>query len=195
MPKCDNCPRLHVPDEHCASVMLTQFGHRELQADLLEAIKDFYLKDIELLNRNANEVCITSHIFHYFASRFASKYKDYNIDPEYNRNGFGAKYYERSSYAKPDLIIHKRNCNRHNLLYLEFKVNIRNHDNLDKKKIVKFVSNEFGEENGRRVTPYRYKYGVSVLLNNDAVRMLWYNNGQENPFCENRFSTETWEMM
>lgn len=73
MPKCDNCPRLHVPDEQCASVMLTQFGHRELQADLLEAIKDFYLKDIELLNRNANEVCITSHIFHYFASRFASK--------------------------------------------------------------------------------------------------------------------------
>lgn len=195
MARCDNCPKHYVRNEDCINEVLTQFDYTVLQTDLLEAIKEFYRNDIDLLERNINEVCITSHIFHYFALRFATKYHEYNIDPEYNRNGFGAKYYSRTQYAKPDLIVHKRNCNRHNLLYAEFKANVYAHDVHDKEKIAKFVSDQFGEENGRPVVPYRYKFGVSIVLNRDTVKMLWYQNRQNVPLCENVFSTVTWEMM
>ena len=195
MAKCDNCPAPMKREYGCQTRVAQVFSYTVLQEDLLAAIKEFYSKDVELLVRNVNEVCITSHIFHYFASKFSSKYGDYNIDPEYNKNGYGAKYYRGDHYAKPDLIIHRRNCNRNNLLYAEFKTNVRCHDLHDKGKIARFVSNDFGEENGRPIVPYRYKFGVSIVLNQDTVKMLWYQNGQKVPLCENVFSTVTWEMV
>lgn len=193
MERCDNCPKTGSIGRNCQDDIFRQFEYEELQDDLLEAIKQFYHHESDLMAIGANEVCITSHIFHYFAMKFADKYCDYNIDPEYNRNGFGAKYYSNDRHAKPDLIIHKRRCNKHNLLYVEFKIGRRDHDSLDKKKIVRFVSNEFGNENGRSVKPYRYRYGVSVILNRNNVRMLWYRNGCTEPFCEKKFSTTTWD--
>lgn len=194
MARCDNCPSTGPRGENCYYDVFQQFEYEELQRDLLTAIKDFYLRDLDLISIGANEVCITGHIFHYFAMHFTEKYKDYNIDPEYNRNGFGAKYFCRDSYAKPDLIIHKRKCNKHNLLYIEFKVGTKRHDFRDKLKISRFVSNEFGEENQKKVMPYRYRYGVSIILTRCYVRMLWYRNGCLEPFVENTFSTKTWEL-
>lgn len=194
MTKCDNCPRKNPDLRLCQTEKMPKIEHKEICQDLLEAIKEFYANDVELLTRSINEVCITSHVFHYFAMLHKEKYKPYNIDPEYNKNGSGAKYYD-NRYAKPDLIIHKRNCNKHNLLYAEFKTNVCNHDLHDKEKIKKFVSNDFGEENGRPVIPYRYKFGVSIVLKRDTVKMLWYQNGQKEPVMENDFSTVTWEMM
>jgi len=177
MRKCDNCPKPNPHLEKCLNECLLSFDYEEIQQDLLVAIKAFYEHDIDLLIRNVNEVCITSHIFHYFSMFFADKYHGYNIDPEYNRNGVGAKYYYGDRYAKPDLIIHKRNCNNHNLLYAEFKTCTEKHSDHDKEKIKKFTSKDFGIENGRNVKPYRFKYGVSVLLMENCVKMRWYING------------------
>ena len=197
MAKCDNCPNPIPRESNCQIQEFAQFELKELQADLIEAIKVFYQNDKELLERKVNEVCITSHIFHYFASAFSKKYCDYNIDPEYNRNGEETKRYNindnRYNYARPDLILHKRGCNRHNLLYIEFKTNKKSYSQQDKEKIIRFVSNEGIEESGRRIKPYRYKYGVSVLLNINEVSMLWYCNGQNISLCECKFSTKTWE--
>lgn len=194
MIKCDNCPQANPPLGTCLVIRPQQFTLDELSSDLLEAIKQFYANDIDLLKRSANEVCITSHIFHYFSLLYKAKYSLYNIDPEYNRNGFGAKYYCQDSYAKPDMIIHKRNCNRHNLLYIEFKVGTIFHCKHDQEKIRKFVSNNFGVENRRRVTPYRYRYGVSVILNERCIDMLWFENGSENSIRQVNISTRTWEV-
>lgn len=195
MARCDNCPTTGPRGKHCQNDAFREFQYEEIQSDLIDAIKQFYQREFDLITIGANEVCITSYIFHYFLMRFAEKYSDYNIDPEYNRNGFGAKYYFRDSYAKPDLIIHKRKCNKHNLLYVEFKVGKNDHNPLDKEKIVRFVSNEYGSENGKLVAPYRYCYGVSIILNKDIVRMLWYRNGYMEPFCENKFNTKDWELI
>jgi hypothetical protein len=154
------------------------FEYEEIREDLLIAINEFYVNDFELLLREVNEVCITSHIFHYFAMKFSEKYCGYNIDPEYNRNGFGCKYYYEDHYAKPDLIIHRRNCNKYNLLYAEFKTHRLQHDAHDQEKILRFISDEFGQENGKKVKPYRFRFGVSVLLNQNSVDLLWYKSGQ-----------------
>jgi len=191
--KCSNCPQSKPILKECTVLVLPKFEYDEIQQDLIFAIKEFYKNDIDLLLRGCNEMCITSHIFHYFSLLFAEKYSGYNIDPEYNRNGFGSKYYYGDKYAKPDLIIHKRNCNKHNLLYAEFKTNIRSHDCHDKEKILKFVSNDFGNENGRCVPPYSFSFGISILLCQDTLYMQWYKNGENTPFEENRFSTKTWE--
>ena len=194
MKKCDNCPQYRPPLATCLLIQPQRFTLDELSNDLLEAIKQFYVNDIDLLNRSANEVCITSHIFHYFSSLHKAKYSLYNIDPEYNRNGLEAKYYCRDHYAKPDMIIHKRNCNKHNLLYIEFKVDTTSHCEHDQEKIRRFVSNEYGNENQRSVTPYRYQYGVSVILKRHCIDMLWFENGSKNCIRQVNVSTHTWEV-
>lgn len=194
MKKCDNCPQCRPSLDTCLTEQFQQFTLDELFNDLLVAIKCFYENDIDLLNRSTNEVCITSHIFHYFASLHKAKYSLYNIDPEYNRNGFGAKYYCQDHYAKPDMIIHKRNCNKHNLLYIEFKVGAIHHCEHDQKKIRRFVSNDFGVESEKPVAPYRYRYGVSVILRMHCIDMLWFENGSENSIRQVNISTHTWEV-
>ena len=187
MNKCDNCPQ-SKPDLKICQAEIHSFEREEIQMDLLSAIKEFYKKDFDLLLRDVNEVCITCHIFHYFSMLHAEKYKGYNIDPEYNRNGFGSKYYYGDNcgchYAKPDLIIHKRNCNKYNLLYVEFKTLCLEHVTHDQNKILRFISNEFGVENKHPVKPYRFKYGVSVLLCTDKVDFLWYKNGSSEPVAQ-----------
>ena len=127
--------------------------------------------------------------------KFTEKYHGYNIDPEYNRNGFGAKYYNGDRYAKPDLIIHKRNCNKYNLLYAEFKVLVREHDSHDKEKIMKFISNDFGKENGKAVKPYKFRFGVSILLGKKEVKMLWFENGKAEACLEYKISKDELEMI
>lgn len=193
MDKCDNCPKTNRIIRECENnIEVNLIEYETLQLDLIDAIKDFYAYDKELLDRSVNEVCITSHIFHYFMLRYREKYSFYNIDPEYNRNGIGAKYYCGNNYAKPDLIIHKRNCNKHNLLYAEFKVLRPLHSCHDEEKIIRFVSNDFGEENQSPVKPYRYSYGVSVLLEFNRVSLRWFRNGEKAFFVENVFETKLW---
>lgn len=65
--------------------------------------------------------------------KFSKEYTEYNIDPEYNRNGESCKFFAREnnperSKAIPDIIIHKRGCNKYNFAYFEFKA----HWNKDK---------------------------------------------------------------
>ena len=190
--KCDNCPRERLFNDNCKNQALPQFSLEVLQEDLLSAIKDFYNNDFELLDRNVHEICIVSHIYHYFAMRFVNKYSGYHIDMEYNRNGRGAKYYCRNNYAIPDLIIHKRNCNLFNLLYAEFKANRKNHSEHDIEKLQRFISDSFGEENGHLVEPYRFKYGVSILLNRGNVDFLWYCSNDYNTPVRTTICTSSW---
>ena len=124
--KCDNCPIKQ--NESCVkfSWNLPVFSREEIEGDLVSAIEQVYIYDYELITRDASERCINSHIFHYFLLLHSKRYSGYSIDPEYNRNGAESKYYdgietEKQIKAIPDTIIHVRNCNKHNLLYIEYK--------------------------------------------------------------------------
>jgi hypothetical protein len=67
------------------------------------------------------------------------------------------------------------------LLYIEIKTHRKEHDAHDREKILRFISDEYGSENRKPVTPYRFKYGVSILLRTDKVDFLWYKNGSSEP--------------
>ena len=197
MKKCDNCPR-RVGQKCVGEFQDIETSIEKLQDDLVEAIKMLYSKDKYLLDTYVNEVCITSHIFHYFANKFADKYGAYDIDPEYNRFGMYSKFYDESSdgrkvYAKPDMLIHKRNCNKHNLLYVEFKTYWNKDTSGDYYKIKKFISNDSFGGNGNTVISYRYQYGVSILLEKQQITFVWFKNGVDGVVKTMNICTKTWK--
>ena len=89
-----------------------------------------------------------------------SKYKDYNVDCEYNRNGENAKKLneEHEKGVYPDIIIHTRSNNDNNLLVMEFKTYWNKDTSKDKKKIEALMSPD---------KPYKYKYGMSVVIDTE----------------------------
>lgn len=91
--------------------------------------------------------------------------KKYNLDCEYNRNGAeckGLPSFPKGTY--PDLIIHKRGRNDANLLVMEFKTYWNDNRDEDKKKI-----KEFMDPSGK----FKYKYGISVLIDRDKAICEW----------------------
>lgn len=85
----------------------------------------------------------------------------YHIDVEYNRNLENVKALPQSETSGagkariPDLIVHQRGNNDHNLLVIEFKTWWNQDQQQDEKKIERFMDPE-GD--------YRYKFGATVLL-------------------------------
>ena len=96
----------------------------------------------------------------------------YHIDVEYNRNLENVKALPQSETSGegkaciPDLIVHQRGNNDHNLLVIEFKTWWNRDRQQDEKKIERFTDLE-GD--------YRYKFGVTVLLGKSrlACRVNW----------------------
>jgi hypothetical protein len=147
-----------------------------------------YENDKYLLEVKANEVCISSRFYAYFEQLFRKKYANLNIDPEYNRNGETSKYYEEYNnkkehrYAKPDMIIHKRNCNFHNKVYIEFKPYWNDDTSQDYKKLSAFTS-PYGIFIYKGISySYKYEYGVSILLNLERVCLTGLKMEKSNHF-------------
>lgn len=140
-----------------------------------EALAKLYEKDSYLI---VNHPCGNSIDFHvsergivfrfgiYLQELIAkTPFSSLNLDVEYNRNMYEKKMLP--SFANgtfPDLIIHKRGSNDHNILILEFKT-WWNHDTTDdEKKIAQFM-----DVNGS----YQYKIGASILLNQNDYVIKW----------------------
>lgn len=88
------------------------------------------------------------------------KFKDYNLDCEYNRNGTGPKTLPMvENRIFPDLILHQRGNNNNNLLVVEFKGWWNKNQKYDEDKIKAMIS-----KNGR----YQYREGYTVLLGKDS---------------------------
>lgn len=94
-----------------------------------------------------------------------SLFKDYNIDVEYNRNMYEKKRLPSFTNGTfPDLILHMRGSNEHNILILEFKTWWNNNTADDSEKI-----KEFMDKNG----VYRYKMGACIVLEKDNPTISW----------------------
>lgn len=100
---------------------------------------------------------------------------EYCVDVEYNQNIDRLKILtSRPNGAYPDMILHKRGTNKHNILVAEFKT----WWNKDKKELAKDIGkikNFLGIEkqkdscnrnnnNENGMYEYKYKYGVSIIL-------------------------------
>ena len=150
-------------------------GDKELYTAIKHAFEELYKNDIYLISHeppageksNTNllgkhyvgERAIVFRFAHYLQMELNryQKYQCYDLDCEYNRNRSDPKILPSfPNGAYPDLIIHKRSSNWHNLLIMEFKA----YWNDSKESLAKDLKkiNEFMGH------PYCYKYGLAVVI-------------------------------
>lgn len=180
MIKCSNCPR---NDGTCIGEQQEcTVSKEELTEQIVETLKSLYSNEKELIEVAVNEICISAYFWHYFKDKYQQIYHNMNIDLEYDRNNKNPKYYLSDDLqlkkAKPDMLIHKRKCNKHNFAYFELKKNTREISH-DYEKLRAFTSDNLvdGREMWRYV--YKYRYGLSILLDleNDKVVIKWFEKG------------------
>ncbi|MEE1315790.1 MAG: hypothetical protein U0K35_00995 [Prevotella sp.] len=121
-----------------------------------------YSKDEELFSNDLCERSIAYKFGLYFYQIMQEeKHSDYDIDMEYNRHKADLKYTQKlTNGTYPDLIVHKRNTDKKNLLVIEFK---KWKDNYTIKRLIKndiTKIEEFVDCRGK----YSYKYGASIIF-------------------------------
>ena len=144
---------------------------KELLEELIKkSLDDLYRNDKDLIERRVAERNLTGLFAYYFRINMQNTdVADYNVDCEYNRDGYGAKNID-GVLVYPDFILHKRGTNDDNLLIIEFKTwwNPNNHDDIEKLR-----------EMMSDTHPYKYKYGYSVILNKENSEIIDMDNFSE----------------
>lgn len=129
-----------------------------LKEGIEQALDKLYSRDSLIIHRNKNnhtgERSIVFRFGMYFDEYCREYFLDYDVDEEYNRNLDSVKKLNDDSVI-PDLILHKRNSNKANLLVIEFKTWWNKDQTKDKNKIKGFI-----DPNGM----YHYKYGAVILV-------------------------------
>ncbi|MFT3952356.1 MAG: hypothetical protein QM689_10515 [Oscillospiraceae bacterium] len=192
--KCFNCPQNDsafkcVGDFSCNSIDTQDVVH-VVRTQIIASLKWVYKNHYDLITREINEVCIVSYFWHYFIKRFLTKHPMLNIDMEYNKNGESAKRYGMGEqYARPDIIIHKRNCNKWNTVIFEFKSQW-NQDGpeVDYQKLKNFtcITADINEP-----WIYAYKCGVSVLFGKEEIILKWFHDGHQDTTID-KINTSDW---
>lgn len=136
-------------------------GQKLILLDTLidRALDELYNRDIYLLAHGVHERAIVFRFGHYLQN-LMDNVKElcfYNLDFEYNRNGLFAKRIpcRPRNGAYPDLIIHRRGTNDHNLLMMEFKSYWNQNTQEDSKKIQQFLD---------PMGKYKYYSGRTIIL-------------------------------
>lgn len=142
----------------------------ELEVMIKQALECVYQDDSYLIFNNDRDHCgeraiVARFMIYFHALLNASEYKHYNLDCEYNQNMGNPKSlpsFENGTY--PDIILHKRGSNDHNILIMEFKTWWNSNQNEDIRKIKEFMAPK-GQ--------YKYKYGCTILLEKDKYEIDW----------------------
>ena len=138
-------------------------------------------KDRYLLEKDLSERCIAARLAMYLREHFL----EYDVDVEYNRQGdaVAAKRLrglkencwkrlnrKEDKIAVPDVIVHHRGCNSHNLLVIEMKkTSNRDGTDCDRQRIEAFCEQQH----------LHYCFGALVecetRTNTPTVRANWYS--------------------
>lgn len=153
--------------------------NKEILNKVVNAINKLLKNDSLLLKIDANERSIS----HKFAEYLQSEFPGWNVDCEYNRDGFEVKELKfKSEEIKsddtegitvfPDIIVHIRNS-KENLLIIEVKKSTNKGQTLDEKKLRAFTS-EY----------YNYKFGLFLKFYTGdefgkECKLNWYMNGKK----------------
>lgn len=91
----------------------------EVRRRFEDALRKLESMDRHLFDVVANERTIAARLMHYLVGSFP----DHDVDVEYNRSGYNIKRIEHSDHNRvlPDIVIHIRGSNDHNLLVAEAK--------------------------------------------------------------------------
>lgn len=144
-----------------------------LKCMLTEAILTAYLNDYDLFTRGGLEQACVFRIGYYLQKLIDSDscLRDYNLDCEYNKNGYRSKKTPRfPKGTRPDLILHDRTSNQHNLLMVEFKGWWSKKSENDHQKLEDFTDLE---------CEYQYKLGAYVVLKKNHPEITYFRYGQE----------------
>lgn len=116
-------------------------------------IDRIYIEDGDLFHRKNYEVTISSKLAHYLFLEFP----EYDVDCEYNKHIDNEKEATINGVIKnirPDISVHKRGTDDHNLVAIEIKkIQNRTNRNLDYEKLSALTND--GDE-------YRYSLGVFI---------------------------------
>lgn len=104
---------------------------------------------------------------------------DYDIDCEYNRNRDDIKRRGRgqeSPAATPDLIVHRRGSNDHNILLLECKTHWSAGPRSNDVEKIRAFTDPSG--------PYKYRFGALIEFGADKPSVRWWDSsGAEVSAC------------
>ena len=135
-----------------------------LEQLIKKSLDDLYRNDKYLIDHKVAERDITHKFAHYFENYMQdTEIKSYNVDCEYNRNGYGIKQVNGKS-VYPDFILHKRGSNEDNLLIIEFKTWWNPDNDADIDKIRWMMSPKL---------IFQYKYGCSITINQYNAEIFW----------------------
>lgn len=130
----------------------------ELKFLVNKALGKLYDQDYLLIEHAVNERSAVFRFGIYFSDLLSgSSFQGYDLDCEYNRNMGSPKRTRRfPAGVVPDVLLHRRNSNKENVLVLEFKGYWNRTPRVyDEKKIAEFVSQD--EKND-------YKYGLGGVV-------------------------------
>ncbi|MBQ7240906.1 MAG: hypothetical protein IJS56_05670 [Bacilli bacterium] len=151
----------------------------ELLKIFIKAVCNIYQNDSDLIKIGANERAITHRLGFYIEEELNNK--EYNVDCEYNRDGFAPKKNNNGNCIIPDVIIHKRLIDK-NYLVIEAKKDQNNNQEYDDtKEKLKVLTNQNG----------RYKYQLGIFIDfkkdiKDAIESIIYYKNGENYDLKNR---------
>lgn len=155
----------------------------EIKNEIEISLTNLIERDSYLLKENVNERSITYKFANYLQKRF----KDYDVDCEYNRVNNGSFITKKSiNYGNntvsiddkdattvfPDIIVHKRNKKK-NLLIIEAKKSNNRNLELDHKKLEIFTDNN----------QFNYSFGLNVIFQvkddfGKPIILKWYKEGE-----------------
>ncbi|MBU3176293.1 DUF2971 domain-containing protein [Clostridium estertheticum] len=153
----------------------------KLQRKVLQAIDMLYEKDEYLIRNNQNEnrqthvgeraIVFRLGIYLEGILKSDSKFVKYNLDNEYNGNAGEVKQLPgHGNELFPNIILHKRGIKDENILVIEIKTWWNQDIRADIKKLQVFT-----DSSGQ----YRYKVGLSIILDKYKPTLKWFENGAE----------------
>lgn len=152
--------------------------NKEYIKGLIEnSLRKLVERDEGLIRRKVKEECINHRLACYleqFLNEELNSHPSYEVDLEYNKNYNEPKkvIIDENNNAKairPDIIVHRRGTNEHNLIAFEIKKGYTDRRDLEKIK-------------GLFRSPYNYVYGclISYLPTKKYIKIkLLSNQGQE----------------
>lgn len=141
------------------------------------SLKKLVLNDKHLLRNKVKEECLNHKLANYieYNVKNINLNINYDIDVEYNKNLDLVKKITNSEgeeiAIRPDILVHKRDCNSYNLIAIEAKKRYSTKHDIEKiENLLK--------------PPYNYSFGfiISYLPKSEYMRIKYYKKSDNNNF-------------
>lgn len=130
-------------------------------SSLQHAFNLLYKNDLHLIKIRSSEISIAHKLACYLTPVFSP---EFDVDIEYDRDFYYQKTNQKGRKVYQDILIHKRNCDKYNLIHFEIKKNLLSH-----KDIVK-VHDSIKDRN--------YRFGIVIYrINAREVLFIIYEKG------------------